>query len=114
MTARFVTLKMITSEQENRQEPDHEPGEDAGGEDDGFAQITDVQSASAHTRGARGAHIAWKPMTLSVDAIRNMYPRDGGADGTRILLKSGVKYIVLNEHAQIAAAIGDVIDLTAD
>lgn len=109
---KFITLKQITDEVENRQEPDVENND--LGEDDGMAPPShQVQAGDARSSRSRsGAFISWKPMTLAVDSIRNFYPRAGGREGTRILLKSGVKYIVLNEHDEIVEALGgDVVNL---
>ncbi len=112
---RFITLKQITSEPHplSPNAPDLSD-EETMGEDDGLPAEAqpDVQSANARERNMDGA-VQWKPITISVDAIRNFYPRAGGQVGTRVLLKSGTAYVVANEHADIVSVLGqDVLDLT--
>lgn len=98
--AKFITLKQITEEVNA---PEREPLDDAevGGEDDG---IQEVQSAEARF-GRSGSHIDWKPNTVNVDAIRNFYPRKGGREGSRVMMKSGVAYVVLDTHDEIMQKI---------
>lgn len=58
------------------------------GEDDG------VDEASAPA-------IPTKPLTIAVDSIGRFYPRKGDKPGTRIILKSGTAYVVLEDHAKV-------------
>lgn len=106
MAAKFITLKWVQNERHDNRAAAIDP--DMEGEDDGI----DLQSASA-TEGRSGDRVEWKPVTLSVDAIRNFYPRAGGREGCRVLLKSGAAYPVLNTHEEIVAALGEgTVDLT--
>lgn len=105
--AKFITLKQITEELETETagRPFQEVTDDGEieGEDDGIRQ---VQSASA-VGGVRpsGDHQGWKPNTISVDVIRNFYPRKHGRPGSRVVLKSGVAYVVVDTHDEIMAMI---------
>jgi hypothetical protein len=105
--AKFITLKQIISEPRPFAEPQTGSHVEEEGEDDGLEQspsASDVQSAQARL-GHQGAVIDWKPNTMSVDAIRNFYPRKGGAPGSRVVMKTGTAYIVVEEHAEILALI---------
>jgi hypothetical protein len=118
MALRFLVLKMITSEAEQRRDRAAETGDE--GEDDGLAlPARNVQYANAG--GPRGDFQAWKRITIAIDTIRNFYPRAGGRNGSRIMMKSGVNYIVVNEHDEIVDAISSndtpsspaIVDLAA-
>ena len=113
---KFITLKMVLDNTRGRQprEEDITDGEDVG-EDDGLPALSAPQSASA--QGARPDATAqfWRPITISVDSLRNFYPRAGGREGTRIILKSGTAYAVLNLHGEVTSALerdGTIVDLT--
>lgn len=99
--AKFITLKQITEEV---RAPEQEPLDEAEltGEDDGVG--SDTQSASAQL-GRSGERTDWKPNTINVDAIRNFYPRKGGRPGSRLMMKTGVAYVVLDTHDEIMAKI---------
>lgn len=110
MSVNFIVVKMVVEDAATRRRSQDEDDLDhAGGEDDGFAE---VQPADA--RGGRAADgTRWKPLTISVDTIRNFYPRAGGREGTRILLKSGAAYAVVNDFSEIVTALGGAVaDLT--
>lgn len=49
--------------------------------------------------------IPTKPITISVDQVRNFYPRKNDKPGTRVVLKSGTAYVVLEDHAAVLTAI---------
>jgi len=91
---KFITLKQITNEPAPFAERDDDT---EGGEDDGLAP------AAAQLRAP--AEVEWKPNTVNVDAIRNYYPRKGGRVGCRVMMKTGVAYIVADEHDEITAKI---------
>jgi hypothetical protein len=76
---------------------------DVEGEDDGAGEA-DAQSAFA-ARGRQGERIDWKPNRINIDTIRNYYPRAGGRFGTRIMMKAGAAYIVLNTFDEVTALI---------
>jgi hypothetical protein len=102
--AKFVTLKQIM-EDLNPPHRDPEPTDTdlETGEDDGLTQPADARSG----RLVRSeTDIDWKPNTISVDAIRNFYPRKGGRTGCRVMMKTGVAYVVLDTHEEIIAKIG--------
>lgn len=49
--------------------------------------------------------VSTKPLTIAVESIRNFYPRKGNKPGTRVILKSGVAYVVLEDHDAVLAKI---------
>lgn len=105
---KFITLKLITEEvnplplADVRDEHPDVEGEDDGVETTPFERH--AQSASA-TMGRQGERIDWKPNTINVDAVRNFYPRRGGRFGCRVLMKTGVAYVVLDTHDEILEMI---------
>lgn len=112
---KFITLKMVLDNTRPNQRPHTDDDDEEIGEDDGLPALAAPQSASA--QGARPGPDAqfWRPITISVDSLRNFYPRAGGREGTRIILKSGTAYAVLNLHGEVAAALsadGAIVDLT--
>lgn len=106
--AKFITVKMITDEVPPPEAEDARAGAvQEEGEDDGMER--DVQSASA-SLGRSGARTDWKPNTISVDAIRNWYPRKGGRPGCRLIMKTGTAYIVVDEHEEILELIRNAVN----
>jgi len=102
---KFITLKLITEETHPAPDADVRDDPVVEGEDDGFEEThPDVQSASAR-EARQGDRIDWKPNTIAVDAIRNFYPRKGGRFGSRVLMKAGVAYVVLDTHDDIVELI---------
>lgn len=101
MATKFITLKQIMDEvRPSRNLEDHinevHGGEDDGLEDDAHSNVTSITDQVSP---------GWKPNTMSVDAIRNFYPRKGGQPGCRVVMKTGVAYAVLDDHADILALI---------
>jgi|SRR6185437_11969481 len=101
---KFITLKMVSSNDRNDRERDrdvetHADPIQGSGEDDGL-------EGEATGTITEAPVLPWRPLTISVDSIRNFYPRSGGRPGCRVLMKSGgVAYAVLDEHADIMAMI---------
>lgn len=101
--AKFITLKQIIEElNPPHRDPEPDTSDLETGEDDGLA----VQPGDA-TSGRHPPADAeqWKPNTMSIDAIRNFYPRKGGRTGCRVMMKTGVAYVVLDTHEEILSMI---------
>lgn len=101
--SKFITLKQIIEEL-NPPHRDPEPSNDdlETGEDDNLgAQPADANAG----RHAPADAEQWKPNTMSTDAIRNFYPRKGGRTGCRVMMKTGVAYVVLDTHEEILTLI---------
>lgn len=101
--AKFITLKQIIEElNPPHQDPELDQRDLETGEDDGMA----AQPADANAgRHAPDDAQQWKPNTMSTDAIRNFYPRKGGRVGCRVMMKTGVAYVVLDTHEEILTLI---------
>ena len=108
--AKFITLKQIIEEADTETVQDRRPFAEDDGEDDGLPQsqaappAREVQYANAG-HGPGSSFQAWKPNTMQVDAIRNFYPRKGGRNGSRVVMKTGTAYIVVDTHEEILAMI---------
>jgi hypothetical protein len=50
-----------------------------------------------------------KPMTIATDTIRTFSPRKHSAPGSRIVLKDGTSYAVVEDHDELLARIGQII-----
>jgi len=111
---KFVTLKMIVGQELIR--PDSEPVPFRGaepvddtGEDDGLPEnvvgFRPAEGSDAQIEEPRIRITKTQPVTIGLDSIRNFYPRKLNAPGTRVVLKSGVAYIVEETHAEVLEAI---------
>jgi len=116
--AKFITVKQIIEEAnaESVRERGTRPfaEDDEGGEDDGLPQelpAPNVQYANASNANPTAPYQAWKPNRISVDAIRNWYPRKGGKHGCRLILKTGVAYPVADTFDEIVELVNSAVNV---
>lgn len=112
--SKFITLSMIVQESISRGRPapqvpvqSHEPS----GEDDGIdnePEQTETQTAEVVSIAPQHVVVEQKPVTIGVDSIRNFYPRKDNVPGTRVVLKSGVAYIVVESHDEVLTRINNL------
>lgn len=100
---KFITLTMIVRENVTRGGQSVDP--DLLGEDDNLVDIGEAASDNVVSIAPQYEIVESKPVTIGLDSIRNFYPRKNNAPGTRVILKSGVAYVVTETHDQILAGV---------
>jgi hypothetical protein len=103
---KFVTLTMMVKERVTHPERQRPQELEHTGEDDGLVdQPHSTEIVPAEPTGPQYEIVESKPVTIGVDSIRNFYPRKDHAPGSRVILKSGVAYVVTEAHDEIVAKI---------
>lgn len=111
---KFITLKMIISQELVRPDNDaslvpfrRDEGMEDTGEDDGLGNVVEMPTSGGQpeVEQPRLRITRTQPLTIGLDSIRNFYPRKHEAPGTRLVLKSGVAYIVEETHDEVLSAI---------